>query len=106
MLCTGSGCQTIGIGDFKKTLMEEIARRHLSEEVALMDAGCSGFCGVAPVMVVQPEGVFYQKLQVKDIPRLVEEHFLKGRVVKQLLYREPESEETIPNMNDIPFFSH
>lgn len=106
MLCSGSGCQTIGVSEFKQSLLQEIEKQGLLEEVAIIDAGCSGFCGVGPVMLVQPEGIFYQKLEPKDVPRLVEEHFLKGRVVKKLLYREPASEETLPNIEDIPFFTH
>ena len=106
MLCTGSGCQTIGVGAFQRALEKELDRQGLSEEVAIIEAGCSGFCGVAPVMLVQPEGVFYQKLQPKDASKLVREHFLKGRPVTRLLYKEPASEETIPHINDIPFFSH
>ena len=106
MLCTGTGCQNLGIGALQKTLSKELDRQALSGEVEIVEAGCSGFCGVAPVMLVQPEGIFYQKLQPKDVPKLVEEHFLKGRPVKKLLYREPASEETIPHIDDIPFFSH
>ena len=57
-------------------------------------------------MLVQPEGIYYQKLKAKDVPHLVEEHFLKGRPVKKLFYVEPASKETIPNMEQIPFFAH
>jgi len=106
MLCTGSGCQTLGVAALQEALAQEIERQGLAEEVKIIEAGCTGFCGVAPVMLVQPEGVFYQKLTPKDAPRLVEEHFLKGRPVKKLLYKEPASEEVIPKLDDIPFFSH
>jgi NADH-quinone oxidoreductase subunit F/NAD(P)H dehydrogenase (quinone)/NADP-reducing hydrogenase subunit HndC len=57
-------------------------------------------------MLVHPEGIFYQKLTLDEIPKLVEEHFLKGRPYKKLQYVEPASKETIPIMNDIPFFAH
>jgi NADH-quinone oxidoreductase subunit F/NAD(P)H dehydrogenase (quinone)/NADP-reducing hydrogenase subunit HndC len=57
-------------------------------------------------MLVQPEGIYYQKLKVKDVPHLVEEHFLKGRPVKKLFYKEPASKETIPTMEQIPFFAN
>jgi (2Fe-2S) ferredoxin len=106
MLCTGSVCQTLGVAALQEALAQEIERQGLAEEVKIIEAGCTGFCGVAPVMLVQPEGVFYQKLTPKDVPRLVEEHFLKGRPVKKLLYKEPASEEIIPRLEDIPFFSH
>jgi NADH-quinone oxidoreductase subunit F/NAD(P)H dehydrogenase (quinone)/NADP-reducing hydrogenase subunit HndC len=106
MLCGGTGCQANGSTEFQEALEKELARRDLAEEVKVIETGCNGFCAVGPVMLVQPEGIFYQKLSVKDVPHLVEEHFLKGRPVKKLFYVEPASKETIPTMNDIPFFAH
>ena len=106
LVCNGSGCQTIGAAAFQEALQQELDRQGLSEEFKIIEAGCTGFCGMGPVMLVQPEGIFYQKLTPKDAPKLVEEHFLKGRPVKRLLYKEPASEEVIPKIDDIPFFSH
>ena len=104
MLCGGTGCHASGSGSFQETLQKELERQKLSDEIKIIETGCNGFCAVGPVMLVQPEGIFYQKLRDKDVPHLVEEHFLKGRPVKKLLYVEPASKETIPNMNEIPFF--
>jgi NADH-quinone oxidoreductase subunit F/NAD(P)H dehydrogenase (quinone)/NADP-reducing hydrogenase subunit HndC len=106
MLCGGTGCQANDGVAFQQTLEKELDRQGLSDEIKIIETGCNGFCAVGPVMLVQPEGIFYQKLRSKDVPFLVEEHFLKGRPVKKLFYVEPDSKETIPNMNQIPFFSH
>jgi NADH:ubiquinone oxidoreductase subunit F (NADH-binding)/(2Fe-2S) ferredoxin/NAD-dependent dihydropyrimidine dehydrogenase PreA subunit len=106
MLCSGTGCQASDSGVFQEALQKELESRGLADEIKIIETGCNGFCAVGPVMLVQPEGIFYQKLRTKDIPHLVEEHFLKGRPVKKLLYVEPASKETIPNMNEIPFFKH
>ena len=106
MLCGGTGCHSSGTQPVMDKLRSELQRQGLAEEVVVVETGCNGFCAVGPVMLVQPEGIFYQKLTPKDIPFLVEEHFLKGRPVKKLFYVESASEETIPNMNEIPFFSH
>lgn len=106
MLCGGTGCHSSGTQAVMDALRSELQRQGLAEEVVVVETGCNGFCAVGPVMLVQPEGIFYQKLTPKDIPFLVEEHFLKGRPVKKLQYVESASEETIPNMNEIPFFSH
>lgn len=106
MLCSGTGCHSTGSQVFHEALEKEIEKQGLSEEVKIIETGCNGFCAVGPVMLVQPEGIFYQKLQPEDVPFLVEEHFLKGRPVKKLFYKEPASAETIPKMKDIPFFSH
>jgi NADH:ubiquinone oxidoreductase subunit F (NADH-binding)/(2Fe-2S) ferredoxin/Pyruvate/2-oxoacid:ferredoxin oxidoreductase delta subunit len=106
MLCGGTGCQAYESKAFHKALEQELERQGLSDEIKIIETGCNGFCAVGPVMLVQPEGIFYQKLRSKDAPLLVEEHFLKGRPLKKLLYVEPASKETIPDMNQIPFFAH
>jgi NADH:ubiquinone oxidoreductase subunit F (NADH-binding)/(2Fe-2S) ferredoxin len=104
MLCGGTGCHASGSGLFRETLQKELERRELSDEIKIIETGCNGFCAVGPVMLVEPEGIFYQKLKPEDVPHLVEEHFLKGRPVKKLFYVEPASKETIAHMNEIPFF--
>ncbi|MBW1720898.1 MAG: NADH-quinone oxidoreductase subunit NuoF [Deltaproteobacteria bacterium] len=105
LLCGGTACHATGSQAVKEALLKEIAKQGLEKEVRVIETGCNGFCAQGPVMVVQPEGIFYQKLTPKDIPYLVEEHFLKGRPVERLFYVEPASSETIPGMNEIPFFS-
>ena len=104
MLCGGTGCRASASGLFQEALQKELERMELSDEIKIIETGCNGLCAVGPVMLVLPEGIFYQKLKAKDVPHLVEEHFLKGRPVKKLLYVEPASKETIPRMNEIPFF--
>jgi NADH-quinone oxidoreductase subunit F/NAD(P)H dehydrogenase (quinone)/NADP-reducing hydrogenase subunit HndC len=106
MLCGGTGCQAYESGHLREVLQKELERQGLADEVKIIETGCNGFCAVGPVMLVQPEGIFYQKLKAKQVPHLVEEHFLKGRPVKKLFYVEPASKETIPAMDEIPFFKH
>jgi NADH-quinone oxidoreductase subunit F/NAD(P)H dehydrogenase (quinone)/NADP-reducing hydrogenase subunit HndC len=105
LICGGTGCQASGTQEVKAALKKELIRHGLDREIRVIETGCNGFCAVGPVMLVQPEGIFYQKLKAIDIPYLVEEHFLKGRPVKKLFYKEPASAESIPAMNDIPFYS-
>ncbi len=106
MLCSGTGCHATGSLTFRDALEKELDLQGLSDEVKIVETGCNGFCAVGPVMLVQPEGIFYQKLKPEHVSLLVEEHFLKGRPVEKLYYKEPESDETIPGMDGIPFFSH
>jgi len=106
MLCGGTGCHANDSQAFHEALQKELERQGLAEEIKIIETGCNGFCAVGPVMLVQPEGIFYQKLRPEDAPRLVEDHFLKGRPVEKLLYVEPTSKQTIPTMAKIPFFAH
>ncbi|BCS95436.1 NADH dehydrogenase [Desulfoluna limicola] len=106
MLCGGTGCHATGSKPFQEALNAELVNRGLADEIKVIETGCNGFCAVGPVMLVQPEGIFYQKLSVEDVPELVEEHFLKGRPVPRLFFKEHKSKEKIPHIDDIPFFSN
>jgi NADH:ubiquinone oxidoreductase subunit F (NADH-binding)/(2Fe-2S) ferredoxin/NAD-dependent dihydropyrimidine dehydrogenase PreA subunit len=89
----------------KEALERELEKHNLQDEIGVVITGCNGFCAQGPVMVVQPDGIFYQMLAEKDIPYLVEEHFLKGRPVKRLMFTPPGEKAPVPKMSDIGFFS-
>ncbi len=95
-----------GSFEIKKILEKEIAKHKLHNEVAVISTGCNGFCERGPIVVVQPEGIFYQRLKPEDIPLLVKEHLLKGRPVEKLMYIPPAEEKPVPKMMDIGFFKH
>jgi NADP-reducing hydrogenase subunit HndC len=105
MVCTGTGCVSNHAFDIKEALEKEIAKHNLQNETEIVNTGCNGFCGAGPLLVVQPEGIFYQLLKSTDVPLLVEEHFLKGRPVKKLMYTPPHEKNPIPKMSEIPFFA-
>jgi len=106
MLCAGTGCVSNNSFKIKEALEIEIKKHSLQNEILIVMTGCNGFCAVGPIMVVKPDGIFYQNLTEEDIPYLVEEHFLKGRPVKKLMYFPPKEKEVIPKMMDIGFFAH
>jgi NADH:ubiquinone oxidoreductase subunit F (NADH-binding)/(2Fe-2S) ferredoxin len=105
MVCTGTGCVSNHAFEIKDAFDREIKKNELHAEAVVVTTGCNGFCGAGPLVVVQPDGIFYQLLKVSDIPHLVEEHFLKGRPVKKLMYTPPEEKTPIPKMSEIPFFA-
>lgn len=106
MLCAGTGCVSNNSFKIKEVLEKEIKKHGLQDEILVVMTGCNGFCAVGPIMVVKPDGIFYQNLTEEDIPYLVEEHFLKGRPVQKLMYFPPKEKEVIPKMMDIGFFAH
>jgi NADH-quinone oxidoreductase subunit F len=105
MLCAGTGCVSNKSLKIQESLEVELKKHNLQDEVRVVLTGCNGFCAQGPVMVVKPDDIFYQLLTEEDIPHLVEEHFLKGRPVKRLLYTPPAEELPVPKMSDIGFFS-
>jgi len=106
MICTCTNCVSNGALRVKEALEAEIGKQHLEDDVQIVPTGASGLCVKGPILIVQPEGIFYQLLTEKDVPHLVEEHFLKGRPVKSLMYVHPGEETPIPNIRDIPFFKN
>jgi len=106
LVCAGTGCVSCGAFEVRQALETEVRRRGLDREVLVVTTGCNGFCERGPIVLVQPDGVFYQRLTVGDVPVLVEEHLLKGRPVQRLMYVPPLESRPVPLMKDIEFFKH
>lgn len=105
MVCAGSRCFSNDSPAVKEAFFNEISKRGLSDEVSVVATGCSGFCGVGPLVLVEPDGIFYQKIKPADVPFIVEEHLVKGRPVQKHMYRVAGGEKPLPLMKDIPFYS-
>jgi NADH:ubiquinone oxidoreductase subunit F (NADH-binding)/(2Fe-2S) ferredoxin len=85
-------------------LGDEIKRRGLADEIDVVEAGCRGLCAMGPVVMIQPDGLFYTDVQPADVPELVEETLIKGRVVERLTYKEPATHQAVCRYEDIPFY--
>jgi NADH-quinone oxidoreductase subunit F len=105
LICTGGGCIASGALDVSEAVRAELAKRDLADEVDVVETGCLGPCVQGPVALVYPDGVFYQNVHVDDVPEIVEEHLLKGRVVERLVSHAPGTDKTQAEMSDIPFFN-
>ena len=107
LLCSGTGCHATGSLSLKDALQQEIDNQGLSENVIIIETGCNGFCALGPIMVVQPDGIFYQLVKADDAKELVESHFKANKTVERLLYRDPlAKKKMIPKLTYIPFFSN
>ncbi|MGD9379571.1 MAG: NAD(P)H-dependent oxidoreductase subunit E, partial [candidate division WOR-3 bacterium] len=106
LVCAGTGCVANHSFEIREELEKEITRRGLQDEIQVITTGCQGFCERGPIVIVQPDGIFYQRIEKKNIPHLVEEHLLKGRPVKDLMYVPAPEEKPVPKMMEIDFFKH
>jgi len=104
MVCGGTACVSNHSFEIKDALDKEIKKHGLEKEVLVVTTGCNGFCEAGPLLVVKPDNIFYKQLKVEDIPHLVEEHLLKGRPVKKLMYTPPAEKAPVPVLSDIGFF--
>ncbi|MHB1414922.1 MAG: FAD-dependent oxidoreductase [Chloroflexota bacterium] len=104
LVCGGTGCTASDSKDVLAALVQEVGRNGLADEVRVVQTGCRGFCAMGPVMIVYPEGIFYCQVQPNDVPEIVGETLVKGRVVSRLTYHEPASAEALPLYRNIPFY--
>ncbi len=105
LVCGGTGCTSSGSEQIVATLEKEIERNGLKDEVKVIKTGCFGLCALGPIMIVYPEGSFYSMVKPEDIPEIVTEHLLKGRIVKRLLYQETvQDDDTIESLNNTNFY--
>ena len=104
LVCGGTGCTSSNSEKIIEALKTEIQAKGLEKEVNVIRTGCFGLCALGPIMIVYPEGSFYSMVKVEDVPEIVEEHLLKGRIVTRLLYQETVEKDTIKSLNHTPFY--
>ena len=106
LVCGGTGCSSSHSEQIIEKMQEEIKAQGLDKEVNVIRTGCFGLCALGPIMVVYPEGAFYSRVTVEDIPEIVSEHLLKGRIVQRLLYQETVVDEnTTKSLNETRFYA-
>ena len=106
MVCGGTGCTSSNsaavIAEFEKQLVE----KGLDKEVKVVRTGCFGLCEAGPVCIVYPEGSFYAHVTPDDVTKIVDEHLIKGRIVKDLLYKGSmeEDNKTVKSLDKVDFY--
>lgn len=104
LVCGGTGCTSSGSPRIIEALKTEIDKNGLQEEVSIVQTGCHGLCALGPIMIIYPGATFYSLVQEEDIPEIVSEHLLKGRIVTRLVYKETLTEDGIKSLNDTDFY--
>ena len=104
MICGGTGCTASGSKTLQSTLQKALVEKGLQDEIRIVETGCFGLCALGPIMIIYPEGVFYSNVQASDIPEIVEEHLLKGRIVQRLVHTDETTEELVTSLGDTSFY--
>jgi len=88
LVCVDPQCLQKGAHEILDALQDELVAEGLIDEVQVLETSRIGGCAEGPEMMVYPEGVHYVGMTIDDIPYLVEEHFLKGRIAKKFVHTE------------------
>ncbi len=105
MVCTGTGCVSAKGFEIKKLVEEKLEEKNLQDDFLVVGTGCNGFCAVGPIIVIQPDGIFYQKIAPESVDEIIEKHLVNGELVEELLYKDPVSGKTYTKMDQIEFFT-
>ncbi|PWJ15452.1 NAD(P)-dependent iron-only hydrogenase diaphorase component flavoprotein [Ruminococcus flavefaciens] len=104
LVCGGTGCTSSGSPKIIAELEKEFAEKGLTDKVKIVKTGCFGLCERGPIMIVYPEGSFYSRVKVDEIPRIVDEHLIGGNPVKEFLYEETVAGDEIKALDDTSFY--
>ncbi len=105
-VCGGTGCRAWGGDEVRQTFIEEIAKQGLGGKADVIRTGCHGFCERGPVVVILPQEIFYQSVLVEDVPEIVSETLVGGRVMHRLLYVNPITGRPVVYDHEVPFYKH
>lgn len=104
LICAGTGCTSSNSAKIMEEMKALLISNKLDNEVQIVKTGCFGLCAEGPIVVIYPEGAMYTRVQVSDVQEIVEEHLLKGRVVKRLLAGDKVAEDISKSLEGVDFF--
>ncbi|OKP79512.1 NADH dehydrogenase [Paenibacillus helianthi] len=104
MVCGGTGCTSSDSNQIIAKLNQEIAGHGIQEQVEVVRTGCFGLCELGPVVIVYPEGIFYSRVEVQDIPKLVEAHLLHGKPYEKKIYEKTKQDGETLNFEETEFY--
>lgn len=101
LVCNGTSCSAIGSAEVKAAFLSELKERRLlfgkvakggnpQGSIIVTDCSSVGFCAIGAAVLVYPDGVWYAQVRAADVPEIIEEHIVNGRIVERLaLFRIP-----------------
>ena len=105
LVCQSTGCESSKSDKITQALETQIKQLELSKNVQVKFTGCHGFCQQGPIVIVEPEGVFYTQVKEQDVPEILKSHIVDGKYVERLFYHNPVTGEAISLYKDVPFYS-
>jgi NADH-quinone oxidoreductase subunit F len=103
-ICGGTGCHAYGCKEIAEIFKDEIKEQKLGDKIDIRVTGCHGFCERGPIVVIQPEGIFYQRVKKKDIQEIISKTAVGKEIISGLLYEDPQKGVQIEKERDVPFY--
>jgi len=104
ILCGGTGCQASRSSAVIEAVRDELNKQGLEESVLVRATGCHGFCEQGPLVIVEPDNIFYCRVSPEDVFDIVNKTVLEGEIIERLLYIDSVSGQAIRTESEIPFY--
>jgi NADH-quinone oxidoreductase subunit F len=98
-----TGCRARKSQKVVDALENAIQEQGVQNTVKIKKTGCHGFCEMGPIIVVEPENIFYRKVKPEDAHEIVS-RLTEGGVVERLLWKDPVTKEQITLERDLPTY--
>jgi NADH-quinone oxidoreductase subunit F len=105
-VCAGSGCTAAGAEDVLAALRKSLEKHGLQDKIDVKSTGCHGFCEKGPVMIVWPEGTFYNGVGAGNAADIVASVSDGHKPVEKLLYKDPVTGQKVHKEDEVPFYAH
>jgi NADH:ubiquinone oxidoreductase subunit F (NADH-binding)/(2Fe-2S) ferredoxin/Pyruvate/2-oxoacid:ferredoxin oxidoreductase delta subunit len=103
-VCGGTGCHAYGCKKVRDQFAKGIKQNGFHKKIRLRFTGCRGFCERGPIVTIQPQGIFYQRVQEKDVPLIITETVGQGKIIERLLYEDSNTKRKVDSEKEIPFY--
>ena len=103
-VCGGTGCHAYGCKKVRDRFAKAIKKNGTEKKIKLRFTGCRGLCERGPIVTIHPSGIFYQKVQEKDVDLILSETIRKGVVLERLLYQDSATQQKASSEKEIPFY--
>ena len=104
LVCGGAGCVSSHCQEVKEALDQALADYGLTDSVSVLVTGCMGTCAAGPVMLVEPDGIFYTSLDPEKVRQIVERHLVAGQIAEEYTFWDSYQKKRVPKLDDISFF--
>jgi len=106
LVCGGAGCISSNCGEIEEAVKAALEELGLAEQALVVETGCMGTCAVGPVMLIQPEGIFYTKLTPDRAREIIQAHLCEGRIIEEYTFYDNMLGACVPKLDDIAFFKN
>ena len=94
-VCTGKSCSARDSAAVKEAFENELKAlgilfgkeakgKNPKGSIVVTECASVGFCAIGAAVMVYPDGIWYAQVRASDVPEIIAEHLLNGRIVERL----------------------